>query len=549
MKTHPTQKIIYGSLVLVLLAGLLPTQNKTVASPSAGGVLSLTIPGLDFLGAWIGRDVTYENAEEFITERNQYYDNLRAALRTKFKEYVNGMTSGDPNAPKINPMRDSQVAAYVIQANLIEQQRKAALAFAEAVKKGAKRNFDQALKREIQDRLMATDMLQRVFGAINSGLGQAQVMVNALNNKLDQLPGIDLQLRQLRTIADQLKAATGVFNGPNIDGLVIQLQNLTTKIRANAGISRDELNGVYNQIGTFKSQLEQLSASGQLQIGGDKVLGDLGMQLLGFSQGTAATQAILNLLSRRLGVSYEQIRTQGLALLAAGDKARCREKAEAILKALQQLAEQQGQEIKIKPPSELCNEINGERLLNMDTSATSSGNGTNTTGNEDPDSVEFTDDNCACGDFQVTKTMPWGAASLSCTYEWVGPSGITNTLTFEVSQIYHLDEQSPALQNEVNDLQYFTQDVQPPSEVNSFLDDPNNLGAGTVITGPGGVSSTTNQEIPLCGNGKGVYPYSNNYLITTRLFACDLGADKDAYITAMQTLAECAMKSIESRYP
>lgn len=145
--------------------------------------------------------------------------------------------------------------------------------------------------------------------------------------------------------------------------------------------------------------------------------------------------------------------------------------------------------------------------------------------------------------------MPWVNASLSCTYEWVGTSGITNTLSFDVSQLYHLDELNPTLQNELGDLQTFANNADPNQTVNVFLNEPDNLGSGTVITGPGGTSSTTNQEIPLCGNGKAVYPYSNNYLITTRLFACDLGQNEEAYITAMQKLADCVMAAIESRYP
>ena len=339
-----------------------------------------------------------------------------------------------------------------------------------------------------------------------------------------------------------------VFNGPSIDGLEEKLRSLSTKLRNKAGISRDELNEVSQQIGTFKSRLEGLSAPDQLQIASNEVFGDLGMQLVGFSQGTAATQAILNLLSRRQGVSYEQIRAQGLALLAAGDKARCRAKAEAIQQALLQLAQEMGQEIKIKPPSELCNEINGARLLEEKASATETPEN-NTSEIDNPDNVEFSEDSCACGDFKVTNALPWGNSSLSCTYEWIGPSGVTNTLSFEVSQIYHLDEQNPALQDEFNDLQYFSDDIQPPDVANQFLNQPDSVGVATVITGPGGLSSTTNQEIPMCGNGKGAYPYSNNYLITTRLFACDLGEDAQAYIDAMKTLAQCAMDSIEVKYP
>jgi hypothetical protein len=549
MNIHRDHRFIDGILIVVLMAGLLPTHYNASATSAAAGSSSLPIPALDFISAWIARDKTYKSAEEYIAERNQYYDKQRDTLRMKFKEYVGALTGGASSTPKINPMRDSQVAAYIIQANLIESQRKDALAFAEAVKKGSKRNFDQALKNVILDRVMATSMVQKVFGAIISGLGAAQTMINTVNNKLDQVPDVDLQFRQLRTLSDQLGVASGIFNGSSIGGLTEKMRNLSSKLRGRAGISRDELDQVSQQIGAFKLQLEGLAAPNQLQVASNEVMGDLGMQLLGFSQGTPATQAILNLLSRRNGVSYEQIRAQGLALLAAGEKARCRAKVEAIQQALQELAQQQGQEIKLKPPAELCNEINGERLLNKDISTTDTNKDNSTSGTGDPDDVEFTEDNCACGDFTVTKAEPWGNSSLSCMYEWIGPSGVTNSLSFEVSQIYHLDEQNPVLQDEVGDIQSFTNDVQPPEINNQFLNDPNSLGIGTVITGPGGISSTTNQEIPMCGNGKGAYPYSNNYLITTRLFACDLGNDAKAYITAMQTLAECAMASIDSRYP
>jgi len=70
-----------------------------------------------------------------------------------------------------------------------------------------------------------------------------------------------------------------------------------------------------------------------------------------------------------------------------------------------------------------------------------------------------------------------------------------------------------------------------------------------VISGPGGISSKTNQAIPLCAHGSGTYLYGTNYMINTSMFACDLGDKPDGYITAMQTLAQCGMNAIDARYP
>lgn len=81
MNSQAVNKILSFFFSVTLIVGLLPAQHTAFAAPKAAGVASLSIPGLDFLSAWIGRDKTYESAEQYIAERNQYYDNLRTTLR------------------------------------------------------------------------------------------------------------------------------------------------------------------------------------------------------------------------------------------------------------------------------------------------------------------------------------------------------------------------------------------------------------------------------------------------------------------------------------
>ena len=531
-------------LFMTLLAGLLlPLHDQVYAAPAVNGVVSPSIPLLDLVAAGMGRSRTYKNDNQYLSEQTGLYDSQRNTLRTQFKNYVHAVLSGDPNAPKIAPMRDNQVAAYVIDANLIEARRESTLKFGEAVKKDARNTFNKALKNKFQDRIMATNMLQRVLGAFTFGLGGAQVLINALSGKLDQVPGIDIELSKLRTFTDELRTASGVFHGPVISDFADKLDNLAARLKSKADLTQGDLDEATKQISTLKTRLEGLAQSKDLPSTGSVLTTDMGAQLIGLSPGTAATEAILRLVAKKEGRSYEEIRALGTTYLAAGDKARCRAKAEAIQEALLELAKQQGQELVIKPPAALCDEINGAKLLSRKTPTPKSPSKNVT----DPDNIEFTEDNCACGEFQVAKAEPWGNSSLSCTYEWTGPSGIKSTLSFMVARLFHLDDQAPDFKKNLGDIQYRLKDVHPPDVADVFLNDAYDY--GMVITGPGGISPTNNQPIPMCGSGKGIYTESSNYLINTSLSSCDLGQDAAAYIDAMQRLADCAMASIDGKYP
>jgi hypothetical protein len=538
---------IFQLLVLIVfLAGqALPAHAEPSSAPVNSNGISAVIPGVKLLGAWVARNKTYSSAEEYIAERNAYYDQLRETLRKKYQEHVKATLQNQGDAQTINPLRKSQLAAYIKAAALIESQRTSELAFAEAIKKGARKDFNQAVKEEIRNRIMATGMVQQVFNSINSGFGQAQQFIDKAIGKLETGGSVDLTLRKLRTITDRLNTASSIFGGTFFAGMRDTLANLTGKIERQSQLTKEDLVKTRTELNALNSRLTELQQSGQVPAASNEVLADLGMELLGWGPGTPATQAIINLLSNRAGLSTAQIRERGMALLQAGNLARCRSKADALIKALQQLKQESGGDVKIQPPEALCNEINAQHLLDQTNPVPQQT--PNTTGTEsNPADNDFTADGCKCGEFEVSEAIPRGNASLTCNFEWTGESGVLNQLSFEVSRVYHLDEQNPAFQTEIEDLLYKKDGISADQKATELVNDGTDY--AMVITGPGGISSTTNQEIPMCGNGNEVYAYGD-YLISTSIFACDLGPNEQDYIDAMETIAQCAMNSVDSKYP
>lgn len=136
------------------------------AASARGGIESLA-PFLGMVSAIFSRNRTYRSAEEFIAERNRYYDAQRATLRTQLLER------------SIGGLRTSQVSAYIKTVTMIEAERKQAQAFAESIKRNARADFHSALQQELQSRLLAPGVATQVLGAIITGLGDSQKLTAA----------------------------------------------------------------------------------------------------------------------------------------------------------------------------------------------------------------------------------------------------------------------------------------------------------------------------------------------------------------------------------
>lgn len=163
----------------------------------------------------------------------------------------------------------------------------------------------------------------------------------------------------------------------------------------------------------------------------------------------------------------------------------------------------------------------------------------------------FSEEQCACGSLPVQAEARYGAGALECRYAWAGEYIDDNSIYFSIHQL----DDTARLDKEFSEHLGWMQDAAETDQAfidsGSLPDDQlyiarNELnGFSYVTTGPGGGSSKTNTEIPMCGNGSGVLRVYGKFLVEIRLFACDLGSDRDVYMTMLETLEDCTLSSID----
>jgi hypothetical protein len=155
---------------------------------------------------------------------------------------------------------------------------------------------------------------------------------------------------------------------------------------------------------------------------------------------------------------------------------------------------------------------------------------------------EFLDEDCACKGYESSKVFPWGNASLNCRYDWSGPNIDQNTLGFSVVHYYHVDRLQPDFQQRVDGLSAsLPAQVQGDHQGQELRND--NGGYAFVVYGPGGGGKQG--DIPLCGNGRGVYQVAGKFVIETDLFACDMPYSSEVYAAALADMETCARRAIE----
>jgi hypothetical protein len=159
----------------------------------------------------------------------------------------------------------------------------------------------------------------------------------------------------------------------------------------------------------------------------------------------------------------------------------------------------------------------------------------------EPYSGEFLEADCSCAGYEATKVLPWGNSSLSCRYDWSGPNIDGNELGFEVSHYYHVDRLAPDFQQDVQDLTFSAGNQNGKWQTEELRNDEE--GFAFLSYGPGGGGKQG--DIPLCGNGRGVFVAAGEFLISTDLFACDLPYSEQAYANALADMETCARRAIE----
>ena len=165
-------------------------------------------------------------------------------------------------------------------------------------------------------------------------------------------------------------------------------------------------------------------------------------------------------------------------------------------------------------------------------------------------SYYFSEEDCGCAVFPAEAEARYGPGYLECNYRWSGKYIDDNHAVFIVKQYADPAELSNDFTERVgwrydaadSDRKFIDSGSTPDDELYILRNDPN--GFNYLTTGPGGGSSKTDGEIPMCGNGGGAILAGDDYLVEFRLFACDLGEDRLVYQSAVQTLEACALGNI-----
>ena len=157
-------------------------------------------------------------------------------------------------------------------------------------------------------------------------------------------------------------------------------------------------------------------------------------------------------------------------------------------------------------------------------------------------SGEFQDQDCTCEGYESSKVFPWGNASLDCRYDWSGPNIDQNTLGFSVVHYYHVDELQPDFKQRVDELSTsLPAQVMGDHQGQELRND--NGGYAFIVYGPGGGGKQG--DIPLCGNGRGVYQMAGEFVIETDMFTCDMPYSSDVYASALADMQACAERAVE----
>jgi hypothetical protein len=543
MKTNPLTNMMLGLLVAVLaVTSVNPVQADALQAPVVqGGGLSM-VPVLGLVSSWFNRNRTYKNAEAFIAARNQDYED-------KLKTLDDQLTKGTIYTPQ-GADSAAQQAAYVKVKALLTQERDTSLAFAESIKKGARRDFNQAAKNQVINMVMSTGFAQNLLGNISQGFGQAQRFVDGALNELQGSGDTASQIRGLKSIASQIQLVGGIIGGQTGADLYNTTQGIIDKVDQQVDFGANDLNAVKADLAAVQSQINALTQRGYFPASSE-VTSALAAQLVGLGPGTPETEAILNLLAIRTGRNKQSIRESGLQLLASGQNARCRKILTDLMENLRELQAGTTEESSGSSDSS-CVEINPADIQVSNSESTSQAAVTPnaTTAGEKP--IGFEEADCsATGMSFDTITVNY---AIDETYD--GPYLICSSSkpgshddtvhSYLYAIAYKEDKLAEFYQKEKDNLQGFvTQatewNAQPdlPADLIDEITFIRNDANAYVFT----ISYDANVQNCYRGDGYGIEIVNHKYLVKLVYNSCELGSAAD-YAAEMSKLEEAALTAI-----
>jgi hypothetical protein len=188
MKTRPHSRLLILLLLSILLfseaAVLLPmggVEPAQAASPA--NVIFGLFRGI---GALKRRNRVYREARATAGEINAYYDTLIAQTTETRRAAVAQIASGkDASGEPIDAGDYGMARAYVRLEATLEAERRAAIAMIEGEKNQARKDFEQALVKEIVNILVASPGGQRIIGQVRETLGGAREAAVAVQVALE----------------------------------------------------------------------------------------------------------------------------------------------------------------------------------------------------------------------------------------------------------------------------------------------------------------------------------------------------------------------------
>ena len=312
------RRMISGTVALALA---LPLLFSSFAPAVAATGPSDLVPFLSILIGWRNRNRVYRTVNPFIAEKQAYY----GALHAKALEQV--------AAREVGGLRDSQVAAFVKVAALIERERQATIDFAESEKRAARETFIDTLEDEVKSRMLASTPATRVLGALSNGARSSRDFIDrALNELAGGGGGVMAEVHRARRIAARVTLVGQLVGGKFGERIRAAGARVVELIDEPTGEIEAGLAQAQEQLGDLEALVEDLQAQGYQPTAGE-VGQEVLVTLITGDEASPAVQAIVDMLVAKAG-SEAGFRTRARDAILGGAAARCAVQAQQIRQVL-----------------------------------------------------------------------------------------------------------------------------------------------------------------------------------------------------------------------
>jgi hypothetical protein len=257
---------------------------------------------------FIARNQTYRTAGAYSEARNAYADRLHKKAQEMLA------------ARQVNPLRPSQVAAFVKVIALIEGERKAAIAFAESEKKAAHDAFARAANDTLMDVMLSTGAAQKVLSTMVKGLDASK---NVIDTALDHLSGgrggVLAEIEQVRSTAGWVALGGEIIGGRAGNRIRSTANRVVSQISRPQESIRQDLEQASSEIQDLRTRVSEILGRGRQPSASETAREGL-IRAVSGEAADPAVEALVDVLSGKRGGDF---RTRARAALTSRSVARC----------------------------------------------------------------------------------------------------------------------------------------------------------------------------------------------------------------------------------